>query len=62
MSQAVVLVLDWAIAGPFRDPASNLIATPVVAAGFRLPRLLPPSSLSSASPPGRRAALCLDGF
>lgn len=62
VSQAVVLVLDWAIAGPFRDPSSNLIATPVIAVGFRLPRILPPSSLSFAPLLAAAAAFSLDRF
>lgn len=62
VSQAAVLILDWAIAGPLRDPSSNLIATPVVAAAYRLPRLFPPSGLSFAPLLAGAAALCLDRF
>lgn len=62
VSQAVVLVLDWAIAGPFRDASSNLIATPVVAEAYRLPRMLPPSWLSFAPLLAAAGAFCMDRF
>lgn len=62
VSQTVVLVLDWAIAGPLRDPTSNLIATPLIASSALLPRLLPPSSLSLSLPIAAVAALGLDRF
>ncbi len=48
VSQAVLLALDWAVAGPLRDPASNLMATRVIERAFRLPRLFPPSTISPA--------------
>lgn len=62
VSQAMVLVLDWGIAGPLRDPASNLIATSVVEAAYRLPRLAPPSWLSPAPFLAAAAAIALDRF
>ncbi|HSV55932.1 MAG TPA: hypothetical protein VLH39_02350, partial [Magnetospirillaceae bacterium] len=62
VSAAVVLVLDWGIAGPLRDPESNLIATRLVPDIFRLPRLIPPSSLSFAPILAVAAAVGLDHF
>jgi len=62
VSQAVVLALDWAIAGPLRDPSSNLIATPTISRSFLLPRLFPPSSLSPALLFAIIAALGMDMF
>ncbi len=48
VSNAVVLVVNYLIAGPFMDPATSLIATRKIPESFRLSALLPPSSLSSA--------------
>lgn len=62
VSQTVVLFLDWAIAGPFRDSSSNLIATPGVALSHRLPRILPPSWLSFAPLLALAAAVFMDRF
>ena len=44
LSSALILVVDYLIAGPFRDDSGNLVAT----ARLRsvLPRILPPSNLS----------------
>ena len=62
VSQTVVFALDWAIAGPLRDPSSNLIATPVLPRAFLLPRLAPPSSLSPALFLAIGGAFALDRF
>lgn len=62
VSQTLVLALDWAIAGPLRDPSSNLIATPLVAAAYRLPRPFPPSGLSFAPLLAVAAAFLMDRF
>jgi len=48
VSNAVVLVVNYLIAGPFMDPSTSLIATRKIPASFRLSVLLPPSSLSTA--------------
>jgi len=48
ISNAVVLVANYLIAGPFMDPSTSLIATRKIPESFRLSLLLPPSSLSTA--------------
>ncbi|AEE16015.1 ABC transporter permease [Treponema brennaborense] len=46
VSAVTIPIVDAAIAGPFRDTARNLLATPPVPAEFRLERILPPSPLT----------------
>lgn len=48
LSNAVSLVVGYLIAGPFMDPATNLIATRKIPESFRFSRILEPSNLSSA--------------
>ncbi len=48
LSNVVVLLVSYLIAGPFQDPETNLIATRRIAESFRLMRILEPSNLSSA--------------
>lgn len=48
ISNAVVLVVNYLIAGPFMDPSTSLIGTRKIPQSFRLSSLLPPSSLSTA--------------
>ncbi len=48
LSNAVVLIVNYLIAGPFMDPATSLIATRKIPDSFRLSALLLPSNLSSA--------------
>jgi len=48
ISNAVVLVVNYLIAGPFMDPSTSLIATRKIPDSFRLSALLPPSNLSTA--------------
>ena len=48
VSNAVVLVVSYLIAGPFMDPATNLIATRKIPESFRFTRILEPSNLSAA--------------
>lgn len=48
VSNAVVLVVSYLIAGPFMDPTTNLIATRKIPEAFRFSRILEPSNLSSA--------------
>ncbi|MDD4574146.1 MAG: ABC transporter permease [Sphaerochaeta sp.] len=48
ISNAVLLVVNYLIAGPFLDPSTSLIATRKIPEAFRLSALLPPSNLSTA--------------
>lgn len=48
VSNAVVLIVNYLIAGPFMDPTTNLIATRKIPEHFRFTRILEPSNLSSA--------------
>jgi simple sugar transport system permease protein len=48
LSNALILVVDYLITGPFLDPATNLLSTRKVGEAFRLPLILPPSNLSAA--------------
>jgi riboflavin transport system permease protein len=50
LAQAAIIVVDWAIAGPLKDPSSNLLGMAVVSDKLRLPLLAPPSPLSAAFP------------
>jgi ABC-type uncharacterized transport system permease subunit len=47
VSAAVVYLGDFLIAGPLRDRASNLQATPEIPSAYQLSRIFPPSSLST---------------
>ncbi len=57
VSAAVVLSVDYLIAGPLQDPSSNFQTTMSISRALRFPRLLPPSGLSSALPLAVAAAL-----
>lgn len=46
LSAAIVPVLDYLVAGPFRDTGGSLIATPAIDRAFRLTRLLAPSTFN----------------
>jgi len=48
VSNAVVLIVSYLIAGPFMDPDTNLIATRKIPQSFRFTRILEPSNLSAA--------------
>jgi simple sugar transport system permease protein len=48
ISNALILVVDYLVTGPFLDPATNLLSTRKLDEGFRLPLILPPSNLSAA--------------
>jgi simple sugar transport system permease protein len=48
MSNALILIINYLITGPFLDPAANLQSTQKIPAAFHLPRILPPSNLSAA--------------
>jgi len=47
VSSIVVLVVDFCITGPFQDPLSNFQATRAIPPAAALPKILPPSSLST---------------
>ncbi|MCK9287995.1 MAG: ABC transporter permease [Sphaerochaetaceae bacterium] len=48
VSNIVLLVVNYLIAGPFKDPNTNLIATRRIPPQFMLPKIMPPSNLSTA--------------
>jgi simple sugar transport system permease protein len=48
LSNALILIINYCVTGPFLDPDTNLQSTRKVAAAFRLPLILPPSNLSAA--------------
>jgi len=48
-SAALIPCLDWIVAGPLKDPDSQLIATRAIDPALSFTRLLPPSSLSAAA-------------
>jgi simple sugar transport system permease protein len=49
-AQVALIVSDWAIAGPLKDPGANLLGMRAVPDAFRLPLLAPPTPLSAALP------------
>ena len=49
ISAALIPIIDYAVAGPLRDPAGYLLATREIGTSFRLVRLFPPSRLSSVA-------------
>lgn len=59
LSGALVPLLDYGLSGPWRDPASNLLATQTIAPGYFLPQLLPPSSLHAGAAAALLCALAL---
>lgn len=48
VSNALVLVTNYCVTGPFLDPATSLQSTRKIPELFRLPLVLPPSNLSAA--------------
>jgi len=48
LSNALILIVNYFVNGPFLDPETNLQSTRKIAAGLRLPLILPPSNLSAA--------------
>ena len=48
LSNALVLIVNFLVTGPFADPETSLQSTRKIAAAFRLPLILPPSNLSAA--------------
>lgn len=49
LAQGMIPLIDWAVASPFRDPASQIVATALLPRSMRLPDLLPPSSLDASA-------------
>jgi ABC-type uncharacterized transport system permease subunit len=49
LAQALIPLIDWIVAAPLRDPGSQIVATALLPATMRLPRLLPPSSLDASA-------------
>jgi len=58
LSQATLVIVDWALAGPLRDPSSNFLGMAALAPSLLLPRLLPGLPLTL----GPVLALCLALF
>jgi simple sugar transport system permease protein len=48
LSNALILIVNYLVNGPFLDPETNLQSTSKIAAQLRLPQILPPSNLSVA--------------
>ncbi|MDR0494685.1 MAG: ABC transporter permease [Treponema sp.] len=48
LSNVLILVVNYLVNGPFLDPETNLQSTRKIAAGLRLPLIMPPSNLSAA--------------
>jgi simple sugar transport system permease protein len=48
LSNAVILIVNYLVTGPFHDPETNLQSTRKIAENLRLPLILPPSNLSAA--------------
>jgi simple sugar transport system permease protein len=48
LSNALILIVNYFVNGPFLDPQTSLQSTKKIAAGLRLPLILPPSNLSAA--------------
>ena len=50
LSTAVIPFIDGMISGPFRAETINLLATPFIPQNFRLPSIMPPSTLNISLP------------
>jgi len=48
LSNAMILIVNYLVTGPFHDPETNLQSTKKIAANLRLPLILPPSNLNMA--------------
>jgi simple sugar transport system permease protein len=48
LSNALILITNYMVNGPFLDPQTNLQSTRKIAENLRLPMILPPSNLSAA--------------
>lgn len=57
ISKGLILVVDYIVTGPLKDPETNLLTTPRIAPVYRLGRILPPSLLDLSLPAVLAAAL-----
>jgi simple sugar transport system permease protein len=48
LSNALILIVNYLVNGPFLDPATNLQSTAKIDPALRLPLILPPSNLSAS--------------
>jgi ABC-type uncharacterized transport system permease subunit len=48
ISNALILIVNYLVTGPFQDPSTNLFSTQKIPQAFRLSKILLPSDLSSA--------------
>jgi simple sugar transport system permease protein len=48
LSNTLILIINYLVTGPFLDSGTNLQSTAKIPESFRLPGILPPSSLSAA--------------
>jgi len=48
LSNSVIMIVNYLVTNPFLDPQANLQSTRKIAENLRLPRILPPSNLSTA--------------
>ena len=48
LSNALILIVNYLVNGPFHDPETNLQSTGKIAENLRLPLIMPPSHLSAA--------------
>jgi simple sugar transport system permease protein len=48
LSNALILIVNYLVNGPFLDPETSLQSTKKIATALRLPLILPPSNLSAA--------------
>jgi simple sugar transport system permease protein len=49
LSNAIILIINYLVNGPFLDPETNLQSTGKIAENLRLPMILQPSNLSAAA-------------
>ncbi|MDR1420248.1 MAG: ABC transporter permease [Treponema sp.] len=47
-SNVMILIVNYLVSGPFKDPLTSIQSTEKIPEVFRLPRILPPSNLSAA--------------
>ena len=47
VSSALIPIINYALAGPLRDAAGYLLATPAIPSEFHFPRMLPPSRFNA---------------
>jgi simple sugar transport system permease protein len=47
-SNVLILIVNYLVSGPFKDPLTSIQSTEKIPEAFRLPRILPPSNLNAA--------------